>query len=214
MIKMMKEEIRILLVRHGETDWNKAYRFQGKSDIPLNQTGRDQTYALAWALEKEPIAAIYSSPLLRAVETARIIKESHPTIPIFQDEGLAEMDLGEFEGMPATQWAEEYPAFRKAWLEAPLSVIMPGGESLREVQKRAMDTLGRISACYKPESTLLICAHNFVNRAILCHALNLSLGRFREVPQDTAALNILFKCGDQWRAEVINDRIHLEDEPS
>jgi len=54
----------------------------------------------------------------------------------------------------------------------------------------------------------------FVNRAILCHALNLSLGRFREVPQDTAALNILFKCGDQWRAEVINDRIHLEDEPS
>jgi len=100
--------------------------------------------------------------------------------------------------MQAQQWAEEYPVFRKAWLEAPLSVRMPGGESLIEVQARAMETLERISARYPPESTLLVCSHNFVNRAILCHALHLSLDRFRELQQETAALNILYKCGKRW----------------
>jgi probable phosphoglycerate mutase len=112
--------------------------------------------------------------------------------------------------MPAHKWAEEYPEFRKAWLEAPLSVAMPGGESLQEVQKRAMDTLEQITILYPPETTLLICGHNFVNRTILCHALNLSLDRFREVPQETSAVNILYKRGQRWYAESVNDRLHLE----
>ncbi|MBW1690105.1 MAG: hypothetical protein DRG87_01890 [Deltaproteobacteria bacterium] len=201
-----KTRIRILLVRHGETDWNKVRRFQGRSDVPLNRTGRNQAHALALALRHEPIAAIYSSPLLRALETAQIIKAFHASAPLFQAEGLAEMDLGDFEGMPAQQWAEEYPDFRKAWLETPLSVTMPGGESLQEVQARAMDTLERITTRSSPESTLLLCSHSFVNRTILCHALNLSLDRFREVQQETSALNILYKCAERWHAEAVNKR--------
>ncbi len=203
--------IRILLVRHGETDWNKARRFQGRSDVPLNRTGRDQAHALALALRQEKITAIHTSPLLRALETARIIKSFHPSAPLRQAEGLAEMDLGEFEGMLAQQWSEEYPDFRKAWLETPLSVIMPGGESLQEVQARAMDALERITTRYPPERTLLICSHSFVNRTILCHALNLSLDRFREVQQETSALNILYKRGERWYAEAVNERFHIKD---
>jgi len=172
----------------------------------LNRTGRNQAHALALALRHEPIAAIYSSPLLRALETAQIIKAFHASAPLFQAEGLAEMDLGDFEGMPAQQWAEEYPDFRKAWLETPLSVTMPGGESLQEVQARAMDTLERITTRSSPESTLLLCSHSFVNRTILCHALNLSLDRFREVQQETSALNILYKCAERWHAEAVNKR--------
>jgi broad specificity phosphatase PhoE len=210
MMETPKKGIRILLVRHGETDWNKVRRFQGRSDVPLNQTGRDQAHALAIALRGESITAIYSSPLLRALETARIIKACHPTTPLIQAEGLVEMDLGDFEGMPAQQWAEKYPDFRKAWLEAPLSVSMPGGESIKEVQRRALDTLNRITMHYQPESSLIICGHNFVNRTILCHALHLPLDRFRELQQETAALNILYKCGDQWHAETVNDRLHLK----
>ena len=204
-------QIRILLVRHGETDWNKFRRFQGRSDVPLNRTGRDHAHALALALKQEPITAIYSSPLLRALQTARIIKAFHPSAPLLQVEGLVEMDLGDFEGMLAQQWADEYPDFRKAWLETPLSVIMPGGESIQEVQTRAMDTLERITARYPPESTLLVCGHSFVNRTILCHALNLSLDRFREVQQETSALNILYKRGEQWYAEAVNERHQLKE---
>lgn len=202
--------IRILLIRHGETDWNKDRRFQGRSDVPLNRTGRDQAHALALALKQEPITAIYSSPLLRALETARIIKDFHPSAPLLQAEGLAEMDLGDFEGMHAQQWAEEYPDFRKEWLETPLSVIMPGGESIQEVQARAMDTLERITTRYTPESTLLVCGHSFVNRTILCHALNHSLDRFREIPQATSALNILLKRGERWHVEAVNEHPHLK----
>ena len=210
-MKTLKKGIRILLVRHGETDWNKFHRFQGRSDVPLNQEGIDQAHALAVALRREPITAIYSSPLLRALQTARIIKAFHPSAPLLQVEGLVEMDLGDFEGMLAQQWAEEYPDFRKACLETPLSVIMPGGESIQEVQTRAMDTLERITARYPPESTLLVCGHSFVNRTILCHALNLSLDRFREVQQETSALNILHKRGEQWYAEAVNERHQLKE---
>lgn len=204
-------QIRILLVRHGETDWNKVHRFQGRSDVPLNRTGRDQARALALALRQETIRAIHTSPLLRALETAQIIKSFHPSAPLLQAEGLVEMDLGNFEGMLAQQWAEEFPDFRKAWLEAPLSVSMPGGESIQEVQMRAMDTLESITRGYPPESTLLVCGHSFVNRTILCHALNLSLDRFRELRQETTALNILYKRGERWYAEAVNERFHIKE---
>ena len=179
--------------------------------MPLNRTGRDQAHALALALRCEPITAIYSSPLLRALETAQIIKAFHASAPLLQAEGLAEMDLGDFEGMLAQQWAEKYPDFRKAWFEKPLSVTMPGGESLQEVQARAMDTLERITKHSPPESTLLVCSHSFVNRTILCHALNLSLDRFREVQQETSALNILYKRGEQWYAEAVNEQHQLKE---
>jgi broad specificity phosphatase PhoE len=202
--------IRIVLVRHGETDWNRIHRFQGRSNLPLNQKGREQARALALALKDESLAAIYSSTLSRAMETARIIKAFHPSVPLFEEEGLMEMDLGEFDGMKAREWAVQYPEFRKAWQKAPASITMPGGESLGEVQARAMDALERITEPYPPESTLLISSHNFVNLTILCHAEKIPLERFRELWQETAALNVLYKQGTRIWAEVVNERSHLE----
>jgi len=203
--------IRILLVRHGETDWNRVYRFQGgKSDLPLNLKGREQASALALALKDESLEAIYSSPLLRAMETARLIKIFHPEVPLFEEGGLVEMDLGEFEGMEAHRWAAQYPDFRKAWQETPGSVNMPGGESLQQVQTRALHTLGRITSLCPPESTLLLCSHNFVNLTLLCYALKIPLDRFRELRQETAAINVLHMRGRALQAEVVNKCSHLE----
>jgi len=201
---------RILLIRHGETDWNRIRRFQGRSDLPLNKKGREQARALALALKHEPLVAIYSSPLVRAIETARLIKVFHPSTPLFKEDGLIEMDLGEFDGMEARRWAAQFPDFRKAWRENPASVIMPGGESLQEVQARAIDTLERITQLYPPKSTLLICSHNFVNLTILCCALEISLDRFRDLRQETAALNILYKQRERLWAEVANELSHLQ----
>lgn len=200
---------RILLIRHGETEWNRIRRFQGRSDLPLNEKGRDQGHALALALKDESITAIYSSPLVRTLETARLIRVFHPSVPFFEEEGLVEMHLGEFEGMEAEHWAAQNADFRKAWLENPASVTMPGGESLQEVQTRAMGTLERITKLHPPKSTLLVCSHNFVNLTILCYALEVPLHRFRELRQETASLNILYKQGQRLLAKVVNERLHL-----
>jgi probable phosphoglycerate mutase len=200
---------RILLVRHGETDFNLTHRFQGRIDRPLNKEGKNQAQALALALKDEPLTAIYSSPLIRAMETARSIKAFHPSTPLFKEEGLTEMDLGEFDGMQAGDWGSQHQEFYKTWRTTPSRLKMPGGESLREVQIRAIDTLERITKLYSPGSTLLLCSHNFVNRTIICHALGLPLDRFRDFQQDAAALNVLYKREGQLLAEVVNDVSHL-----
>ena len=84
-----------MLVRHGETHWNLTHRFQGRKDVPLNQEGKDQSSALSLTLKDAPLMAIYSSPLIRAIETARCIKEFHPSKRLIEEEGLIAMDLGE-----------------------------------------------------------------------------------------------------------------------
>ena len=89
---------------------------------------------------------------------------------------------------------------------------MPGGESLQEVQIRAIDALERITQIYPPDSTLLISSHNFVNRAILCHAMKVPLADLRKLKQDTAALNILYIEGNELRAETVNESAHLPEE--
>ena len=202
--------MRIYLVRHGETEWNRVRRFQGRSNLPLNKEGKKQVKALALALKNKPLTAIYTSPLIRALETARLIKVFHPSIPIFEEKGLIEMDLGDFDGIKAQDWAEQYPDFRKAWNENPASVKMPGGESLKEVQVRAKHTLERITRIYPPDTTLLINSHNFVNLTILCDLLEIPLRRFRELRQENAAYNVIRKKGDRLYAELVNERSHLK----
>lgn len=202
---------RIILIRHGETEWNRLHRFQGRSDIPLNPKGNEQACALALALKNETITAIHSSPLVRAIETASHIGKFHPTTPLIKELGLIEMDLGDFEGMEAQQWALQHQDFRKTWEKNPAILSMPGGENLQEVQRRAVDTLSRISELYAPDCTLLICSHNFVIISLLCFAFQISLDQFRELRQDTAALNILYKDGTGFHVEKVNDRRHLQE---
>jgi probable phosphoglycerate mutase len=202
--------MRIFLVRHGQTDWNRIGRFQGRSDVPLNEEGRRQAQALASALKDESFSAIYSSPLIRVVETACQIQAFHPNVSLSEEAGLIEMDLGDFEGMEAKIWAADYPDFLTKWRKFPSSLKMPGGESLKEVQARAIKTLERIMKRHPAESNLLICSHNFVIRSILCHALNMELDRFRELKQATAAISILFKQGNRLGVEKINECSHLQ----
>jgi len=211
MVKIVKSTgIQIILVRHGETEWNRVHRFQGRSDIPLNRKGKEQAHALALALKNKPITAIYTSPLMRAVETARHMGRFHPSTPLLKESGLMEMNLGDFEGMEVRQWAGKYQDFRKAWGGNPSALTMPGGESLQEVQQRAIDTLERISQPYDPGSTLLICSHNFVIVSLLCYASNTSLDRFRDWKQDNAALNIIYKDEQHFQVERVNERGHLQ----
>lgn len=200
---------RIILIRHGETEWNRLHRFQGRSDLPLNSKGNNQARALALALKDETITAIYSSPLERAIETACHIGRFHPSTPLIKESGLVEMDLGDFEGMEAQRWAIEQTDFRAVWEKSPAALAMPGGESLKDVQQRAVKTLKRISEPYDSDSTLLICSHNFVIVSLLCFASKTPLDQFRKMRQDTAALNVMYQDGTSFLVDKVNDRRHL-----
>lgn len=203
--------IRIILVRHGETEWNRLHRFQGRSDIPLNIKGYKQALSLAEALKEDEITAIYTSPLGRALETARHIGTFHPATPLMKELGFIEMDLGDFEGMLAHRWAAEQREFREFWEKNPGTLAMPGGESLTDVQERAVRTLERICKPYVSGNTLLICSHNFVIGSLLCFASKISLDDFRQVGQDTAALNVIYKNGSDYEVTIVNDCRHLRD---
>lgn len=203
-------DLRIFLVRHGETEWNRIGRFQGRNDQPLNERGRKQAQALAEALKNENFKAIYSSPLPRSLETAQFIMAFHPDTPLIEEENFMEMDLGEFEGLDAREWMEKNQDFVRSWAQHPSSVRLPGGECLQEAQDRALEALKKITRLYAPGDTLLICSHNFVLETLLCHVLEIPLDRFREVRKGTASYSLLSLKGDRFQVEVINEQSHLE----
>jgi broad specificity phosphatase PhoE len=198
---MGEPAIRIILARHGETEWNRLGIFQGRSDIPLNPQGIAEAHALAVTLKNEPLSAIYCSPLVRAKETARIIQQFHPSVSFVEKPGLVEMDLGDFDGMKASDWAEQFPKFRKVWQKKPASLKMPGGESLQDVQKRALGTIRRIAKQHSPGETLLACSHNFTIISLRCLALNISLDDFRKVKQKTGSFHTLY-----WQKDIFTEQ--------
>jgi len=206
--------LRIVQVRHGETDWNRSQRFQGQSDVALNERGRAQAEALASALREEPLKAIYSSPISRAIETAKAINRYHQA-SIEQRDGLMEMDLGDFEGLQSSDFRNEHPGFLRKWLEDPASVRMPNGETLEEVQGRAWPVVEEIVKTHK-DGSVLLCGHNFVNLTILCKILGLEITHFRCLRQSLGAMNIIERSRGLYSLICINDTCHLKgvDRPS
>ena len=115
---------RLVLVRHGETSWNSEGRFQGRADIPLSEVGQRQAVALAAALAREEMHAIYSSDLRRAWDTALAIAERH-SVPVCREPGLREMDFGSWEGLTYDQIRGIWPNVLAAWQADPLRVAPP-----------------------------------------------------------------------------------------
>lgn len=184
----------LILVRHGETIWNKERRVQGFSDIDLNDTGVSQARRLALFLKGTPIPAIYSSPLVRALNTARIINEYHQA-PIYVEPGLMEMDQGDFEGLTFQELMACEKGFLQKWLSDPSSVQMPHGESFIDVQQRAWKIIEGIIDKAKLNvhqcENVLVVSHKFTIASILCKIKNIELSNFREVCVDTASRTIV-----------------------
>jgi broad specificity phosphatase PhoE len=177
----------LILVRHGETIWNREGRVQGFSDMDLSDVGVHQARQLALSLRDAPILSIYSSPLIRAEKTARIINEYHHA-PISIEPGLMEMDQGDFEGLTFQELMACEKVFLQKWMSDPASVQMPNGESFIELQERAWKVIEGIVA--KSENALVV-SHNFTIAAILCKIKNISLFQFRKVCVDTASRTIV-----------------------
>ena len=197
-----------LLVRHGQTEWNRVERFRGRLDIPLNALGRAQAKALATRLSSLPIAGLYSSPLGRAHETAEVIAKALDceleAIP-----GLIDINYGQWQGLTPSQVAEKYPELHTRWLKAPHRVRFPEGESLDDVRKRATLTLQTLTARH-PQETILLVGHQVVNRIILCIVLGLPNSCFWHIVQNNACLNRFhWEEGLGYSLRLLNDTSHL-----
>ena len=199
---------RIVLVRHGETDWNREQIFRGRADVPLNATGLKQARATGEALKRHRIEAIYSSPLSRAMETAKTIAAFHPEITVRGTEGFTDIDFGRWEGMFHKKVEKEYRDIYGRWRREPHTVKMPGGESLDDVKLRAMQELNRIITAHENQ-TIVIAAHRVVNKVVLCAVLGLTNSHFWSIRQDTCAINIFHNSERGFIISVINDTCHM-----
>jgi probable phosphoglycerate mutase len=183
--------MKILLARHGETRWNAEGRYQGQMDIPLSETGEAQARQLGERLRGVEITRAVASPLLRAARTAQLALEEHRAAQLTLDPDLQEIAHGEWEGLLAGEIRERAPALLRAWREAPESVQMPGGESLQQVLDRAWPALARACAGLGADDTLLVVAHDAVNRVLLCRILGLPLARLWSFRQAPTTINLL-----------------------
>lgn len=164
---------RLLLVRHGQTDWNLEGRYQGASEVPLNATGREQAERVAAELATVEIDAIYCSPLSRSLDTAWTIARRQGMEPRI-DPRLREIDLGKWEGMLASRISEEYSELHRRWLEDPRSLRPPGGETIGEVHDRVISAVEEMVARHHG-ATLCVVTHKTAIVVIRCHFLGLDL---------------------------------------
>jgi len=196
----------LILIRHGETIWNKEGRIQGYRDIDLSDTGLQQARQLALSLKDHPVHSIHTSPLIRARKTAQFINK-YQNVPIYLDSNLMEMDHGDFEGLFFKELMAREKDFIRRWLSDPALVKMPHGESFIELQSRAWKVIEGLIA--KPDNVLVV-SHNFTIASILCKIKNISLSEFRSVCVDTASKTVIRFQNGSASIELFNDRIHLD----
>lgn len=199
--------MRLVLVRHGETEHNRSKLTLGRADVPLTALGGRQARAIAASITRPP-DAIVSSPLRRALDVAAAIGLATGVTPEVMP-ALIEMDVGEMEHLTGAQLLERHPAFLAEWRGAGAAAArMPGGETLGEVQERAWSAVEALYARV-PRGTVIAVSHNFVILTLVCRALGLPLSEFRRIRQNVGALSIL-EVQDQRAAVLrLNDTSHL-----
>ncbi|MEG4285221.1 histidine phosphatase family protein [Microcoleus sp. A006_D1] len=180
---------RLLLVRHGETDWNRAGKFQGQIDVPLNDNGREQARQAAEFLKDVKLDFAISSSMLRPKETAEIILKYHGDLQLELRDELREISHGLWEGKFESEIEASYPGLLEEWKISPEKVQMPEGENLEQVWTRAIAAWREI--VQSVTGTGIVVAHDAVNKALLCHLFNLEPEHFWKFKQGNGAVSVI-----------------------
>jgi broad specificity phosphatase PhoE len=196
-----------ILVRHGQTEWNVGNRFRGRADLLLDETGLRQALAAARYLKDWPIAAVYSSPLKRTLETAAIIARQLK-LPVASLEGLLDIDFGAWQGLLPDEAAKRDSGLFRLWLESPQKVRFPGGESLDDVRHRVLGAVEGLAADHRDQVVVLV-SHMVVCKVLMCAMLGLDNASFWQVRQDVCALNSFQIIDGMPSVSVVNDTCHL-----
>ncbi len=219
----MSKRTRIVLVRHGQTAWNREVRFRGRADLPLDAFGRRQARATGrYLAERWPVQAVYSSPMQRAMQTAEAIAaiasiaatasiaDAH-RLAAEPFDGLLDIDFGEWQGHSPEELEKRHPELLRAWVNAPHTVQFPGGENLGDVRDRVVLGLDQILERH-PGQTVAMVGHTVVNRVLLCAVLGLGNDHFWRLQQETCAVNVFDAAPDgTFTIVALNDTCHLQD---
>jgi broad specificity phosphatase PhoE len=199
---------RIFIVRHGQTEWNRDERFRGRVDIPLNDTGQTQARQAARHLASERgAAAIYSSPLQRAIATAAPIADCF-NLPVQIEEGLNDLDFGDWQGLRPSEVAERWPDLARRYDLAPHTVTFPGGEDLAALWARASATLNQVARRH-PDGTVVLVSHKVVCKALILVALGLDPAHYWQIELDNAAISLVEYKDGVFVVWKVNDTSHL-----
>lgn len=199
---------RVLAIRHGETDWNVGTRIQGHLDIGLNDTGRWQAARLAEALADEPLAAVYSSDLSRAFETARAVAD-RAGLPVRGEPALRERAFGRFQGLTFDQIAQAWPAESERWRKRDPAFAPEGGEALADFHARCVGAASRLAAAH-PGETIALVAHGGVLDCLYRAATRIDLRAPRTWVVTNASINRLLYSGEGFSLVGWADSGHLD----
>jgi broad specificity phosphatase PhoE len=200
---------RIVLVRHGQTVWNREQRFRGRADVELDELGLKQAQATGrYLAARWPVVAVYASPMHRAMQTAEAIARAQ-ALTVHPLGGLMDIDFGEWQGCLADEVAQRSPDLFRTWQEAPHVMRFPGGEGLDDVRSRIVSALDGVIARHAGQAVALV-SHTVASRVLLCAVLGLGNDHFWRLRQDTCAVNVFEAEEDgTFTVVLLNDTCHL-----
>jgi phosphoserine phosphatase len=204
--------LRLFLVRHAETDWNRDRRYQGWTDSSLSEVGRVQAEAVARALATPALAAIYSSPLTRARDTAEAIARPHK-LTVQVAEAFKEMGFGQWEGLRLADARDRDQALYQSWLDTPHLVTPPGAEALGDVKARVLAGLETLRSAHDGGSICLV-THAIVARVLILEALGLPLSRIWSIQVSPTGISELEFRPDWTALHRMNTLVHLDAAPA
>ena len=200
----------LILVRHGETEFNRTDRFRGRIDVPLNEAGLWQAEMAAGAIrERYHVSAVYSSPLSRAMKTAEPIAREAGLVARSLP-GLLEFSYGDWDGKSYEEVAKEYPEKYHLYLTEPRRAEIPGGENLDDFRRRVAAAVEQAVSSH-PDETIVLVAHRLVCRMMVCHLLDLEDEKLPRLEVDNASISLFEKREPEgWVALLLNDTCHLQ----
>ena len=200
--------MRIIFVRHGETEWNVTLQYQGHAGVPLNERGFEQARISAERLRRLEATALYASDVVRAWQTAETIGQLLKLTPKPMPD-LREIDVGQWEGLTPEELYRRFPEHMREYERDPARTVRIGGESYAQLQARALLALQAIEAAHGPDETVIAVSHGGTIRALLCHIIGLDLINFGKMWLDNGSFTELRRGRSGWRLTRLNDAAHL-----
>ena len=200
--------MRLVIVRHGESEWNRIGRYQGQFDAPLSDMGVKQAVALAERLSTESFNAIYASPLQLARLTAEHVAKFHPDTPMIIDPAIIEIDHGEWAGLMVDEVIAKYGNGLREWRLTPTRSQMPGGESFSNILKRVLDFKEMLQKKHV-DQTVLVSTHDVVVKILAADALGMHMDGINRIWVTNASISVIEYGNDLTYLASLSEASHL-----